>query len=107
MVAVGQRLRGSAVTMAVVSMKAIIFFNTRCSTQTNLTFLFTFLIVEANANIVNMQILRKLRIRAMRISNCAKYRDYCQFPCIIVQNKDLHNKIVAIITTENDLLWPW
>ena len=75
MVAVGQRLRGSAVTMAVLSMKAIIFFNTRCSTQTNLTFLFVFVIVEANAHDVNMQIIRKFRIRAMRISNCAKYRD--------------------------------
>ena len=67
MVAVGQRLRGSAVTMAVVSMKAIILFNTRCSTQTNLTFSFIFLIVKANAHYVNMQILHKLRIRAMKI----------------------------------------
>ena len=67
MVAVGQRLSGSAVTMAVVSMKAIMLFNTRCSTETNLTFLFIFLIVEANAHNVNMQILRKLRIRAMKI----------------------------------------
>ena len=113
MTAVGQRLRGSAVSVVAVLLRTpitqmIVFnhgmlllgsnhfrINGCCVNERDYLFLTlvfhsnqpNFLVnfsdcgsivnmVEANAHNVNMQILRKLRIRAMKISSCANYRDF-------------------------------